>query len=79
LQAAFEGAEQECHEDGKGENPLPGKGLGAGSMRGDEIGIAERLGDIGDDDGMNSAKRSSWFYPLNSKCYITYFTTKSLT
>jgi hypothetical protein len=58
---------------------LPGEGGWAGSMLGDEIGIVQGLGEIGENGGMDGAKRPSYFYPLFSKCYSSHYTTKSLT
>jgi hypothetical protein len=79
LQAAFEGAEQEGDEDREGENALPGERFGIGAMSVDELVIVKYLGEIGEDCGMDTAKRPSYFYPLFSNCYDTYCTTKSLT
>jgi len=44
----------------------------------DEMGIVKGFGEIGEDDGMDTAKRPSWFYPLFSKCYETKFYHKIL-
>jgi hypothetical protein len=78
LQAAFEGTEQEGDEDREGEDALPGECLGVGAMLGDEIGIVKGFGQIGEDCGMDAAKRPSYFCPLFSNCYETHCTTKSL-
>jgi hypothetical protein len=66
LQAAFEGAQQESDQDREGEDALPGECLWIGTMLGNEIGIVEGFGEVGEDGGMDTAKRPSYIYPLLS-------------
>jgi hypothetical protein len=63
LQATLEGAQQERDEGWKGEDPLPGKGAVVGAMSGHEGGIAQGLGDVLENNGMELAKSCSWFCP----------------
>jgi hypothetical protein len=61
LQSAFPGAHQESDEDGEGEDAVAGEILRVGAMLGDEGGIVERLREIGEDGGMDTAKSVSCF------------------
>jgi hypothetical protein len=59
LQAALPGAQQESDEDGEGEDAVASEIFRVDAMLGDEGGIMERLREIGEDCGMDTAKSVS--------------------
>ena len=56
MQPAFESAQKEGNDDGKGQNPLPGEVSIRLTMSGDEIGMVDEISEIGQDVGMKSAE-----------------------
>lgn len=55
---------RESNEGRKGEDPLPVKGSVMGTAGGHENRIAQGLGDVRENDGMELAKSDSWFCPF---------------
>jgi hypothetical protein len=62
LQAALPGAQQESDEDGEGEDAVASEIFRVDAMLGDEGGIMERLREIGEDCGMDTAKSVSFSF-----------------
>lgn len=75
MQAAFPGAQQESDEDGKGEDAVAGEIFGVDAMLGDEGGLVERLREIGEDDGMDTAKSGSLFILIYQWIMVKHYTT----
>jgi hypothetical protein len=79
LQAALPGAQQESDEDGEGEDAVASEIFRVDAMLGDEGGIMERLREIGEDCGMDTAKSVSLIYPYFSVCYVDHCNMNCLT